>query len=56
VFWGHRTLHGNDVCDPDQRRATALFHFRDPHLEDPLDQLVHKRVRRARRTTEPATA
>jgi hypothetical protein len=56
VFWGYRTLHGNDVCDPDQLRATALFHFGDPHLADPLVQLVHKRVQRSRRASSPAVA
>jgi hypothetical protein len=52
VFWGYRTLHGNDICDPDQLRATALFHFGDPHLEDPLVQRVHRRVERSGRTEQ----
>jgi hypothetical protein len=46
VFCGYRTLHGNDRCDPDQLRATALFHFGDPHLRNPLVRLMHRRVQR----------
>jgi len=46
VFCGYRTLHGNDRCDPDQLRATALFHFGDPHLRNPLVRLMQRRVQR----------
>lgn len=31
VFWGYRSLHTNEPCDPQNIRATALFHFGDPH-------------------------
>lgn len=31
LFWGYRSLHANDPCDPDQLRATALYHFGNPH-------------------------
>jgi hypothetical protein len=44
VFWGYRTLHTNDRCDPNQLRATALFHFGDPHRTDPIVQLIQRRV------------
>lgn len=30
-FWGYRSIHGNEPCDPDQVRATALFHLGNPH-------------------------
>ncbi|MDE1166968.1 MAG: hypothetical protein PW845_16720 [Pseudomonas sp.] len=30
-FWGYRSLHANQACDPAFRRATALFHYGDPH-------------------------
>ena len=30
-FWGYRTLHGNLPCDTTSLRATAIFHFGDPH-------------------------
>jgi hypothetical protein len=31
MFWGYRTLHTNEPCDPENIRSTALFHFGDPH-------------------------
>ncbi|MCR6658213.1 MAG: hypothetical protein NVV72_02285 [Asticcacaulis sp.] len=30
-FWGCRSVHTNEPCDPDKIRATALFHYVDPH-------------------------
>jgi hypothetical protein len=30
-FWGYRSVHTNEPCDPDRIRATALFHFANPH-------------------------
>ena len=30
-FWGYRTIHANEPCDPAQIRATALLHFGDPY-------------------------
>ena len=30
-FWGYRTIHANEPCDPGNVRATALIHFGDPH-------------------------
>jgi hypothetical protein len=33
MFWGYRTLHANEPCDPTDIRSTALFHFGDPHGE-----------------------
>jgi hypothetical protein len=30
-FWGYRSVHTNEPCDPDKVRATALFHFANPH-------------------------
>ena len=35
-FWGYRSIHTNEACDPDKVRATALFHFADPHAADGL--------------------
>ncbi len=35
-FWGYRTLHANEACDIDKIRATALFHFADPHIKSNL--------------------
>ncbi len=30
-FWGYRSIHTNEPCDPDKIRATALFHYKNPH-------------------------
>ena len=32
-FWGYRSVHTNEPCDADKVRATALFHFANPHLK-----------------------
>lgn len=54
LFWGYRTLHGNDRCDPEQLRATALFHFGDPHRTNPLVRMIQRRVQtRTRRSGPP---
>jgi hypothetical protein len=36
LFWGYRTIHTNEACDPDHLRATALFHYANPHAESNL--------------------
>ncbi|GGD96495.1 hypothetical protein GCM10011390_14120 [Aureimonas endophytica] len=30
-FWGYRSIHTNEPCDPDKVRATAVFHYANPH-------------------------
>ncbi|MCQ4311099.1 hypothetical protein NAV33_04200 [Pseudomonas stutzeri] len=40
LFWGYRSLHANDQCDPNMLRATALFHFGNPHHDSLLARLV----------------
>jgi hypothetical protein len=35
-FWGYRSIHTNEPCDPDKVRATALFHFANPHRKAQL--------------------
>ncbi|MBB2174813.1 hypothetical protein HLH21_02590 [Gluconacetobacter johannae] len=30
-FWGYRSVHANEPCDHDKTRATALFHYANPH-------------------------
>jgi hypothetical protein len=35
-FWGYRSVHANEACDSDKIRATALFHFGDPHAGSKL--------------------
>ncbi len=36
-FWGYRSIHTNEACDPDKVRATALYHFANPHAGDRLN-------------------
>jgi len=36
LFWGYRSIHTNEPCDPEAVRATALFHFADPHADSSL--------------------
>jgi hypothetical protein len=48
-FWGYRTLHANRPVSPNLTRATALFHFGDPHTGSVATQLILKfNQRRAR--------
>jgi len=35
LFWGYRSIHTNEPCDPDKVRATALFHYSNPHRQAP---------------------
>jgi hypothetical protein len=39
-FWGYRSIHTNEPCDPNSLRATALFHYADPHLESKAKSFV----------------
>lgn len=40
LFWGYRSIHTNEPCDPDKIRATALFHYVDPHTGSPLKRAL----------------
>ena len=40
LFWGYRSLHANEQCDPALLRATALFHFGNPHHDSRLARLL----------------
>lgn len=56
LFWGYRTLHANEPCDPDLRRATAIFHYGDPHAGSFATRMILKlNQRRARRATALGT-
>lgn len=49
LFSGYRSLHANDECDPAMLRATALFHFGNPHHESLLARwLLGANKRRAK--------
>lgn len=55
LFWGYRTLHANQPCSPDVRRATALFHYGDPHAGSTATRLILAlNQQRARRSVAPA--
>lgn len=41
-FHGYRSFHANGACDPAFRRATALFHFGDPHEGSSLTRSIIK--------------
>lgn len=41
-FHGYRSFHANGPCDPAFRRATALFHFGDPHHGSALTRSIVK--------------
>lgn len=56
LFWGYRTLHANEPCDPAKRRATAIFHYGDPHAGSFATRMILKlNQRRARRATAIGT-
>ncbi len=48
LFWGYRTVHANEACDPDKTRATALFHFADPHADSRLRRFTGRARSRSR--------
>jgi hypothetical protein len=41
-FWGYRSIHTNEPCDPDKLRATALFHYGDPHQNSRTRALIRR--------------
>ena len=41
-FWGYRSIHTNEPCDPDKLRATALFHYGDPHQNSRVRSLMRR--------------
>ncbi|MDE8344405.1 MAG: hypothetical protein POG24_11380, partial [Acidocella sp.] len=47
LFWGYRSLHANEPCDPQKIRATALFHFGDPHADSRLRKFTGRAKVRA---------
>jgi hypothetical protein len=43
-FWGYQTVHANERCDVNQLRATALFHYNNPHADSFLRQFTSREV------------
>jgi hypothetical protein len=39
-FWGYRSIHTNAPCRLDRLRATALFHYGDPHRNSSFRSLI----------------
>lgn len=35
LFWGYRSIHANEACDERKVRATALYHYANPHAGTP---------------------
>ena len=55
-FWGYRTIHANAACDPRSIRATALFHFGDPHMNSRLRKFTGRAKDRAPSGIKPSLA
>lgn len=41
-FWGYRIIHANEPCDRDKIRATALFHYGNPHAGSWLRRIMRR--------------
>jgi hypothetical protein len=41
-FWGYQSLHANEPCLAESVRATALFHFADPHENSFLTRTIQR--------------
>jgi hypothetical protein len=41
-FWGYQTIHTNEPCDPNKLRATAVYHYGDPHKRSSLRALIRR--------------
>lgn len=54
-FWGCRSIHTNEPCDTDKIRATALYHYVDPHAESWLRRTLLSLRGRRPQITQPAT-
>ncbi|WP_150304684.1 hypothetical protein [Pseudomonas saliphila] len=49
LFWGYRSLHSNDQCNPEHLRATGLYHFGNPHRDSSLARIfLGKNKRKAK--------
>lgn len=56
-FWGYRSLHANEPCDPKALRSTVLLHYGEPHSRDNLASRLFLgwNFRRARVSNERTT-
>jgi hypothetical protein len=42
-FWGYRSIHASEPCEPTKIRATAIFHYVDPHASSWLQRILRGR-------------
>lgn len=47
-LWGYRSLHANESCDPADIRATAVFHYVDPHAPSWLRGILRRNTARSK--------
>jgi len=55
-FWGCRSVHTNEPCDPDKIRATALYHYVDPYAGSWLRKTLLDLRGRKPQMSQPMTA
>lgn len=56
LFWGYRTVHANEPFTNSQVRATAIFHFGDPHDQSCVTRSIvalRKRIEENRIKQQP---
>lgn len=42
LFYGYRSIHTNEACDPDAIRSTALLHYVDPHADSRIKSMLRR--------------
>jgi hypothetical protein len=42
LFYGYRSIHTNEACDPDAIRSTALLHYVDPHADSRIKSALRR--------------
>ena len=55
-FWGNRSLHTNEPCDPDALRVTAVFHYGKEYENNPLRLRLENMRRWGRRPLTSASS
>lgn len=55
-FWGYMSLHTNEAIDPGSVRATALFHYANPHEASVANTALGRLRRRPSLPIKPAGA
>jgi len=55
-FWGCRSVHANEPCDQNKIRATALYHYVDPHADSWLRKTLLDLRKRKPQMSQPVNA